>query len=128
MPYNPDINIIVLIGLTLSAVDHDSETVTFTTNDDRQFRLYHDQNCCESVTVESIKGEVAHLIGSPITAAQEVIASERPADLPTNTDEWRDSETWTTFTLATELGQVVIRWCGSSNGYYSESVSFCEVK
>lgn len=113
-----------LIGKTMARVENRSyEEIVFTTDDGEQYRLYHDQDCCESVTVESIVGDLADLVGEPILVAEE--ATNRDENPPGVTvPEYQDSFTWTFYKLATRKGYVDIRWYGKSNGYYSERVSF----
>ena len=80
--------------------------------------MWHNQDCCESVSIEDICGDVKDLIGSPIILAEESTNSE---DHPR--EDYEDSYTWTFYRLqAAKGGLVVIRWYGSSNGYYGESV------
>jgi len=113
-------NISVLKGLTLTSVKRRAveEVIDFRAGD-RLFTMFHDQDCCESVAIEDITGNLEDLVGSPITLAEE--SSEEDADAV-------ESGTWTFYRLATAKGYVVIRWHGESNGYYSESVDFVEVK
>jgi hypothetical protein len=100
-------------------VNHDNEELFFHTSDGEVYRMYHWQDCCESVSIEDIVGDLDDLIGSPITMAEE--SSE------TGDDEW-GTYTWTFYKFATNKGYVTIRWYGSSNGYYSESVDFEKVE
>jgi hypothetical protein len=106
-----------LLGKTLVKVigkKGDGE-IQFVTTEGEKFYMYHQQDCCESVLVEDICGDMDDLVGSPIVQADE----------ETNRDESLDySMTWTFYRLATAKGQVVIRWLGTSNGFYSESVDF----
>ena len=112
----------VLEGLTIDAIygmDKGYAEITLRTIDGRTFRMYHEQECCESVTLEDVVGDPNDLIGSPILRAE--------ARGLISTDEYGDSSTWTFYELATIQGSVTLRWYGTSNGYYSESVDFEEV-
>ncbi len=116
-----------LLGKTLAFV-HGSVgqgRMTFTTDDGTEYVMYHDQDCCETVEVEDICGDIADLVGSPIIQAEESSNDKDwPADTTKTKDEWIDSFTWTFYRIATAKGLVVIRWYGTSSGYYSESVRF----
>lgn len=117
IPWNHRCSVSQLIGLTLSSItglENGSEDVTFKSECGRQFLMFHDQGCCENVTLEDVEGDVSDLIGSPILMA------EAP--------EYADSYTWTFYRISTAKGWVVLRWLGESNGYYSESVDFGEIK
>lgn len=115
-----------LIGKTLSKVENlDDEVIVFTTIEGGVYKLFHCQDCCESVTVEDIIGDLSDLIGTPILMAEEVTSDMNPPD---KNPEYQDSFTWTFYKLATIKGYVTIRWYGESNGYYSESVDFCKIK
>lgn len=115
-----------LLGRTLSNVAVGEEEIIFTCDDGKQFKMYHSQDCCESVTVEDVVGEIEDLIGSPLLMAEEVMhTNENPEGAPVK--EYQDSYTWTFYKFATIKGYVTIRWYGESNGYYSESVDFVAV-
>ncbi|WP_422846923.1 DUF7448 domain-containing protein [Acidovorax sp. M14] len=114
-----------LLGATLAAIEgleKDSEFVVFKTADGREFFMLHDQSCCESVSIESVVGDVADLIGHPLLVAEESSSSDTPEGF---THEYEpESQTWTFYKLATIKGYIDLRWFGSSNGYYSERVDF----
>lgn len=107
-----------LVGMTFTKISGDSVVIKFTTTDNRVFQLYHYQDCCESVLVEDIAGDINDLLNTPILQADE---STKPGNVG-------DSSTWTFYKLVTIKGHVTIRWLGKSNGRYSEAVSFKEVE
>ena len=113
-----------LIGKTFSAVENvGGEKLIFTTKDGGKYKFFHDQDCCESVTIEDIVGDLDDLVGSPIIMAEEVThENENPKGV--EVPEWQDSFTWTFYKFATAKGYVTVRWYGESNGYYSEQVDF----
>lgn len=115
-------DISVLLGKTLEKITVADSEIVFRVsgNNDEQYKLYHRQDCCESVYIEDIIGSLSNLIGSPILMAEEIGNYQ-------NLDEYSNSKTWTFYKLATIKGYVTICWIGTSNGYYSESVDFCQI-
>lgn len=94
--------------------EYEPNKIEFIT-DDEMFVMFHEQDCCETVYIESVVGDLKDLIGTEILVAEEVTES--------GYDDDNDSWTWTFYKLDTNKGGVTIRWNGYSNGYYSESVS-----
>lgn len=124
IPYKDHCSVSALLGLTLTSVagmEDGSPEVTFTSSCGRQFGMYHEQDCCETVLLEDVEGDVDDLIGQPITLAEEC---EGVAEAP----EYAESYTYTFYRIATAKGWVVLRWLGESSGYYSEGVDFGELK
>lgn len=116
-----------LVGATLSNVKNiNNDKLVFTLENGSQYKLYHEQDCCEDVWIEDINGNLEDLVGTPILMAEEATNRENPegVTIPEYQDE---SFTWTFYKLATIKGYVTIRWYGHSNGYYSESVDFAEI-
>lgn len=118
---NERVDFDALVGKTLKAVKVGDERIDFECTDWSEYCQYHDQDCCESVYVEDVCGDIDDLIGSPILSAEEVNNADAES-------KGRESETWTFYHLKTVKGTVTIRWYGTSNGYYSERVSFYQVK
>lgn len=133
----------MLKGLVLESVtvNPEQDRITFKTTCGRQFLMYHQSDCCESVDIESIEGDLADLIGEPILLAEEATSCDGDIDVSTWSPDARarhlidpivfphvsgEPHTWTFYKLATRKGYVDIRWFGESNGYYSESVDFVE--
>ena len=110
-----------LVGKVLVSVENKGDEMIFTLDNGEAYKLYHDQDCCESVGIEDVIGDLNDLVGSPILMAEEVTSDTNPEGI---TKEYQDSFTWTFYKLATIKGYVTIRWYGESNGYYSESVDW----
>jgi hypothetical protein len=92
--------------------------------------MEHRQDCCESVSIEDICGDLQDLIGSEIVDAYESTNEDaKPAGYISPVSDYTDdSETWTFYRIATAKGTVTIRWYGTSNGYYSVGVDFFRAK
>lgn len=113
-------DISILVGKTLTRIEGaiGDDRIEFEAGGDEQFFMYHSQDCCESVYVDDIIGDLNDLIGYPILQASED-SNEAGAK-----NEYDESWTWTFYNIATVKGHVQIKWYGTSNGYYSESVAF----
>ena len=118
-----------LLGKTLSSIDvnrdRGMDEIKFHCTDGDSFLMYHSQDCCETVSIEDIVGDLEDLIGSPIIMAEEATSNENPKEWESGYHD--DSFTWTFYKLATVKAYVTIRWYGESNGYYSESVDFRKI-
>lgn len=118
--YNQDVS--ELIGKTMRSVTQNGRgSIDFEAEDGERWQMLHEQDCCESCEIEDVAGDLQDLVGSPIVMSEVVTNSDNPKS-PED-----ESFTWTFYKFGTAKGYVTIRWYGSSNGYYSESVSFRRV-
>ena len=106
---------------------NDGDCIKFTCSDGTRYKMLHYQDCCESVYIEDICGDLELLLHSPILLAEEVSYKDENPPEVRDIPYADDSTTWTFYKLSTINGSVTIRWFGSSNGYYSESVSFQDI-
>lgn len=108
-----------MLGRTMVSVTGATggDEMLFTSDKGDVFRFAHDQDCCESVEIEDIVGDLSDLCGVPILEAEE--SSEQA-----ETKDDDSSGTWTFFRYSTIKGTVTVRWFGTSNGYYSETADY----
>lgn len=108
-----------LVGKTLVRVEGGEkgcELMKMYFSDGFMAEFYHEQNCCENVRIEDVAGDWADLVGQPLTHAHEASRTEYYSDS-------YDSATWTFYRFSGGKGTVVVRWLGTSSGYYIERVS-----
>ena len=120
---NMELGLKSMLGLVFTKVEGavgDGE-MTFVAEDGRRFVFTHMQDCCETVDIADIVGDINDLVGEPLLRAEEVSNADGPEP------EYAESYTWTFYKFATRKGYVDVRWLGQSNGYYSESVSLLVV-
>ena len=122
-----DTNFSSLVGKTITEIQGGfagSEAIVFTCSDGSMYRMYHAQQCCESVSVEDMVGDIHRLIGSVVQSAY-VDSNGVDCDGFSGSDE---EQQWTFYRITTMNGETVtIRWYGTSNGYYSTDVSFVQL-
>lgn len=102
------------------------ENIYFVLSNNDVIQLYHEKECCESVYLQDIVGNLKDLIGSEILLAEE--SSSEVYELGNKKDAFRDHETWTFYKFATKNGYVTLWWYGTSNGAYSECVDMKYIK
>jgi len=107
-----------MVGKVFTSVTETGDTMVFENATDR-YVFFHSQDCCESVRINDIVGDLSDLENEVLMVAEEV-SGETPADFD---EGYHESVTWTFYKFATRKGYVDVRWLGESNGYYSESVN-----
>lgn len=117
-------NVSELNGLVVKEINVDDDQIMISTECGRSFLFYHDQNCCESVSIYDSKGDLKELKGKRLVSVEHDTLDEIPGDV--NYEPY-DSWTWTEIKFVTTDETIISRWIGESNGYYSESVNFCEL-
>lgn len=103
-------------------VNLDNDELHFHLTEDHYVRMYHMQDCCECVSIEDIVGDLDDLVGTPLLLVEEVSNYEPEEQTVDEDGYYSESESWTYYRFRTIKGSVDIRWYGTSNGYYSESV------
>lgn len=116
-----------MVGKTFTKVYLDEyHTEMIFENDEERYVFFHDQDCCESVTIEDIVGDLSDLENTPLLKAEESNSADGCADetfrILSSEVICAESYTYTYYKFATIKGYVDVRWFGESNGYYSESV------
>lgn len=102
-----------------------SKEAVFTFSDGTRYRMYHMDECCEFVSIEDVCGDPEDLIGY-ISFAYSTTNCE--CNIPMEGRFVDEKQLWTFYTIQGPLGAVVIRWYGTSNGYYSVGVSFEQIE
>jgi hypothetical protein len=84
------------------------------------YKLYHEQDCCESVFVENVIGDEKDILNEEIIFAEEDTGANDPDWYG---DNYNDCHTWTKYVLKTKNASLEFWFLGESNGYYNENVS-----
>ena len=109
-----------LLGKTVTSIeklDYDpskkiyQDELLFHCEEGLTMSMTHWQDCCESVYLEDVVGDLDDLVGSPILQAEEVTE-----------ENFAREGLWTFYKLATAKGYVTLRWYGESE-YYSLAVN-----
>lgn len=113
-------NIVGATVLEVRGATIGSESVSIVT-ERGTLRMFHAEDCCESVNVEDITGDPADLVGGVV-----VVCEERDNEPPPfkEGEYVPESFTWTFIEIRTSKGDVTFRWLGTSNGYYGESPAY----
>ena len=64
-------NMLNMVGKVFTSVTQDGYQMVFA-NETETFRFFHYQDCCESVYIDDIVGDLSDLEGEPLLMAEEV--------------------------------------------------------
>lgn len=95
---------------------NDEDDMIFECSDGSKYKLYHEQDCCETVNFIERKSTFLEV---PFT----IFSINYDMDSKETED---GSETDTYVTIQTDIGDMALFWHGESNGYYGESVELAK--
>ena len=67
----------LFLGKIFLKIDIVGDSIRFVRNDGYIFIMKHEQDCCESVYIEDINGDLNDLIGSPMLIADEMMIKRK---------------------------------------------------
>ena len=103
-----------MIGKVFTSVWATDSRLVFE-NEREAFSFEHYQDCCETVEIKDITGDLKDLIGTPVLLAEMTWREATPGEVG-------ECGTWSFYKFRTINGDVTVCWLGESNGYYSETV------
>lgn len=125
-----EVNFSSIVGLTFSSIkiSYDKDRIDFIAIDGSEYSMFHYQDCCESVYLTDTYENISELCNQKILQAYET--SSKPTEDEMKKLELYDGDTneFTFYTISTFAFSITLRWLGTSNGYYSTSVSFVQTK
>ena len=101
------------LDFTFKYIEQNDDYVLFVDCYDRRWKLEHTQECCEEVFILDVCGDWADILN-------EIVYYDA---IEEQNDGGQGSETWSFYKFRTRLGEVVVRFYGTSNGYYSETAT-----
>ncbi len=119
------INANELNELTVAFVDIDDDSMQVTTDCGRKFCFKHDQDCCEYVRIISKSDDILDIMNKRLISVEMTYLDGDMFD--NDPDHNYDSHTLSKLTFVTNDSTECVRWLGSSNGYYGETVSVYEL-
>ena len=114
-----------LQGNVIHKIVRSDNELLFLTDDGLMFMLEHRSDCCETVELIDICGDLEDLLFSPIIGCEIVTNNTDPPVEDTSYPP--ESFTWTFVKIWTVFGSVTLRWYGTSNGYYSETADLYRI-
>jgi hypothetical protein len=107
-----------LVGRKIKSISVHPYEVHFELDKGERYRLYHSQDCCETVGVNGVFGDISSIVGGDVTQAiEEVFSDHDPEGYVREEKEYRDySYTWSIFKLVTTYGKLEIRFWGNPTG------------
>ena len=100
--------------LEVVGLEKQEESVTLKLDDNSELEFYHEYSCCEDFWLEDFEFSGKDIVGAKILDV--LLVSEKQEVT------YDGSMTWTFYKVQTDKGELFMRWCGESNGYYSEDV------